>query len=59
MIAVPYHLGRRAVELFGAVRHVMSTGKLGAAAIANFNPARDRENRTLQIIQQLVVLLSG
>jgi len=46
-------------QLFGAVRHVMATGKLGAATIANFNPDRDRDGRTLQIIQHLVALLSG
>ena len=28
-------------QLFGAVNCVKSTGKLGAAAIANFNPDRD------------------
>jgi arginase len=46
-------------QLFGAVRHVMATGKLGAAAIANFNPDRDRENRTLGIIRQLIALLAA
>jgi arginase len=44
-------------QLFGAVKYVMSTGKLGAAAIANFNPDRDREGRTLAIIQQLIAIL--
>ncbi|HEV1284562.1 MAG TPA: arginase family protein [Bryobacteraceae bacterium] len=41
-------------ELFGAVQYVMSTGKLGAVAIANFNPDRDRDGRTLGIIQELI-----
>jgi len=45
-------------QLFGAVRHVMSTGKLGAAAIANFNPEQDREGRTLGIVRELMALLS-
>jgi arginase len=43
--------------LFGAVKHVMSTGKLGAVAITNFNPDRDRDGRTLGIIQQLIEIL--
>jgi arginase len=50
--------GILAEELFGAVRHVMSTGKLGAAAIANFNPDRDRDGRTLGIIQELIEILT-
>jgi len=41
-------------QLFGAVKYVMSTGKVGAVAIANFNPDRDREGRTLGIIQELI-----
>jgi arginase len=49
--------GISAEQLFGAVEHVMSTGKLGAAAIANFNPDRDRDGRTLGIIQQLIAIL--
>ena len=44
-------------QLFGAVRQVMATGKLGAAAIANFNPDRDRDGRTLRITQELVRIL--
>ena len=31
-----------------------STGKLGAVAITNFNPDRDRDGRTLGIIRQLI-----
>jgi len=46
-------------QLFGAVRHVISTGKLGAVAIANFNPDGDRENRTLGIIQELIKRFIG
>jgi arginase len=45
-------------QLFDAVKHVVATGKLGAAAIANFNPDRDRENRTLKIAERLVAILS-
>lgn len=44
-------------QLFGAVRQVMATGNLGAAAIANFNPDRDRDGRTLRITQELVRIL--
>ena len=43
-------------QLFAAVRYVKSTGKLGAAAIANFNPDRDRDGRTLGIIRELIAL---
>jgi arginase family enzyme len=45
-------------QLYGAVKQVIATGKLGAAAIANFNPDRDRDNRTLKIAQRLVAILS-
>ena len=45
-------------QLFGAVKHVIATGKLGAAAITNFNPDRDREDRTLRIARDLVAVLS-
>jgi arginase len=44
-------------QLFGAVKLVMATGKLGAAAIANFNPERDRDGRTLGIIQEPIAIL--
>jgi arginase len=44
-------------QLFDAVKHVIATGKLRAAAIANFNPDRDRDHRTLKIAQQLVGIL--
>lgn len=44
-------------QLFGAVRHVMGAGKLGAVAIANFNPDRDQDGRTLRIAQQLIAML--
>jgi arginase len=51
--------GISADQLFAAVGQVIATGKLGAATIANFNPDRDRENRTLRIAQQLVGILTG
>jgi arginase len=51
--------GISAAELFGVVRHVIATGKLGAAAITNFNPDHDRGDRTLRIAQELVGILSG
>jgi arginase len=46
-------------QLFDVVKHVVATGKLGAAAIANFNPDRDRENRTCRIAQDLISRLSA
>jgi arginase len=46
-------------QLFDAVKHVMATGKLGAVAIANFNPDRDCENRTLRIARRLVEIFTG
>lgn len=45
-------------ELFAVVKHVIATGKLGVATIANFNPDRDRENQTLRIALELIALLS-
>ena len=36
-------------QLFAVVKHVIATGRLGAAAIANFNPDRDQDDRTLVI----------
>jgi arginase len=44
-------------QLFAAVKRVMDTGKLAATAIANFNPDRDREDRTLRIARELVGML--
>jgi arginase len=44
-------------QLFDAVKQVVATGKLRAAAIANFNPDRDRDHRTQKIAQQLVAIL--
>lgn len=41
-------------QLFCALELVIETGKLGAAAIANFNPDRDQESRTLKIIGELI-----
>ncbi len=46
-------------QLFTVVKHVMATGKLGAATIANFNPDRDRDDRTLGIAKHLVAILSA
>jgi arginase len=46
-------------QLFAAVKHVMATGKLGAAAITNFNPDRDQENRTLRVARRLVEIFTG
>jgi arginase len=43
--------------LFDAVRHVGAAVPLAAAAIANFNPERDIEDRTLKIAHQLVGIL--
>ena len=45
-------------QLYNAVKQVAGTGKLAAAAIANFNPDRDRDNRTLKIAETLVAILS-
>jgi arginase len=45
-------------QLFDAVKYVIATGKLGAVAIANFNPGRDRGKRTLRIAETLVAILS-
>jgi arginase len=50
--------GISADQLFSAVKHVMATGKLGAAAITNFNPDRDIEDRTLRIARELVAMLA-
>jgi arginase len=44
-------------QLFDAVKYVIATGKLDAAAITNFNPDRDPENRTLRIVEELVEIL--
>ena len=44
-------------QLLEAVKMVKATGKLAAATIANFNPDRDQEGRTLQIALKLVALL--
>jgi len=49
--------GISAEQLFEAVRRVAATGKLAAAAITNFNPARDVEHKTLHIARTLVAIL--
>jgi arginase len=49
--------GISADDLFTAVRCVIGTGKVAAATIANFNPDRDREDRTLGIARELVGML--
>lgn len=46
-------------QLFDAIQCVAGTGKLGAAAITNFNPDRDLDGRTLEIAHQLVGILSS
>ncbi len=52
--------GITADQLFGAVKHVVATGKLGAVTVANFNPDRDREDRTLGIAKDLLTnVLAG
>jgi len=43
--------------LYDAVRLIASRVPIAAAAIANFNPDRDRENRTLRIALRLVDIL--
>jgi arginase len=50
--------GISAEQLFEAVKLVIATGKLGAATIANFNPDRDPDGRTLRIAERLVAILS-
>jgi arginase len=40
-------------QLIEAITRVIATGKLGAAAVTNFNPDRDHENRTLKIARDL------
>jgi arginase len=49
--------GISAGQLFEAVHRVADTGKLAAAAITNFNPARDVDHKTLQIARALVAIL--
>jgi arginase len=51
--------GISAEQLLTVVKHVIATGKLGAATIANFNPDRDREDRTLRIAWRLVSIFEG
>jgi arginase len=50
--------GISAEQLYYAVRRVLATRKLAAAAITNFNPARDQDRKTLQIARALVGILS-
>lgn len=45
--------------LFESVKLVIATGKLGAAAIANFNPDRDPDGQTLRIIRKLIDILAS
>ena len=44
-------------QLMEAVKMVKATGKLAAATIANYNPNRDQDSRTLQIALKLTALL--
>jgi arginase len=46
------------IQLFDAVKLVIATGKLGVATIANFNPDRDPDGKTLRIAETLVAILS-
>ncbi len=46
-------------HLFCALELVIETGKLGAAAITNFNPDHDRDGRTLKIIGELIEILES
>jgi len=46
-------------DLFEVVKHVIATGKLGAAAITNFNPDHDRRGKTCKIARDLVETLTA
>ena len=46
-------------QLFNAVRHVIATKKLAAAAISNFRPSLDKEQKTLKIACELVAILTS
>jgi arginase len=50
--------GISAEALYDAVRTIGASVPIAAAAIANFNPARDREGRTLRIALRLIDILS-
>jgi arginase len=45
-------------ELYAAIPAIASVLPIAAAAIANFNPDRDQEGRTLKIAERLVDILS-
>lgn len=45
-------------ELYAAIRMVGAGISIAAAAIANFNPDRDREGRTLRIVERLTTILA-
>ena len=45
--------------LYGAIRLIGSRLPIAAAAIANFNPDRDRDDRTLRIALHLIDMLRG
>ncbi len=44
-------------QLYQAIRTVAAVIPIAAATIANFNPDRDREDRTLRIAEKLVAIL--
>jgi len=44
-------------ELYGAVGLISTKLPIAAAAIANFNPDRDREDRTLEVARRLIEIL--
>jgi arginase family enzyme len=49
--------GIKPEELWSAVEQVRSKIPIAAATIANFNPDRDQEDRTLRIALKLVEIL--
>jgi arginase len=46
-------------DLSNVVKHVIATGKLGAAALTKFKPDSDREGRTCGIAGDLISILTG
>lgn len=50
--------GLARADLYDAIPTIAASIPIAAAAIANFNPERDREDRTLKIAERLVGILS-
>ncbi len=50
--------GLAPTELYGAIPIIGASVPIAAATIANFNPDRDRDDRTLKIAERLVGILS-